>query len=248
MRFVPFAALIIVITAGAALAQAPGPDHPNQGPPVLNVTGSAQTHVAPDVATVRLGIVRQAQSARIAQEQVNVVAQAILDGITRLGLPKEKVQTSRLTLSPVYAPRNPDSRDAPRIVAYSASNVVSVTVENIAQVGPVIDAGLNAGANQLEGVNFGLRNDLPARTEALKQAVTEARRKAEAMAEALGVRLGPVMEVSEGGVSIMPRGGGYAGDMMMREMASMAPPTPVSPGELEIQAHVSIRYRISPMP
>jgi uncharacterized protein YggE len=224
------------------LAQRPGPDN-NQGPPVLNVNGSAQIQVAPDTATVRLGIVRQAQTARVAQEEVNTIAQAILTAVTGGGISKEKVQTSRLTLSPVYAPRSPESRDAPRIVAYRASNVVSITVENLTQIGPVIDAGLNAGANQLEGVRFGLRNDLSARQQALKQAVIEARTKAEVMAGALGVRLGPVVEISEGGVSVItPDGGG----LMAREMAAMAP-TPVSPGELDVQASVTIRYRILPI-
>jgi len=218
----------------------------NQGPPVLNVTGSAQIRVAPDEATVRLGIVRQASTAQVAQEQTNAAAQAILNAITQAGIPKEKIQTSRLTLSPVYAPRSPETRDAPRIVAYHASNIVTVVLENLALVGPTIDAGLKAGANQLEGVSFGLRNDLPARQQALRQAVTEAQRKAEAMAEALRVRLGPVVEISEGGVSVMPKGD--FGGMMMERAATMAmpPPTPVSPGELEVHANVSIRYRILP--
>src|SRR5215510_1197225 len=150
------------------------PDVP-PSPPVIVVSGTAQVFVAPDQATVRLGIVRQSTNAQAAQEQANAVAQEILNAIHRVGIPVQQIQTSRLILSPVYAPRTPESRDAPRIVAYNATNSVSVRVDDLSLVGAVIDAGLKAGANQLEGVQFGLKNDLPSREQAIKEAVNEAR-------------------------------------------------------------------------
>jgi uncharacterized protein YggE len=148
-----------------------------------------------------------------------------------------------LTLTPIYAPRRPDSSEAPRIVAYSAQNVVSIRLEDLAIVGPVIDAGLGAGANQLEGVQFGLRNQIAAREKALKDAVAEARRKAEAIASALNVTLVGVLEVSEGGVSVLPKMDFAYGVAQAREIS-----TPVSPGEVEIQANVNVRYQIANKP
>lgn len=211
-------------------------------PPVLVVNGTAQILVAPDEATVRLGIVRQAPTAQSAQEQANVVAKEILNAIVKLGVMADQIQTARLMLSPVYAPRNPESRDAPRIVAYNATNTVSVRLSNLALVGAVIDAGLKAGTNQVEGVQFGLRNDLPAREAALKQAVQEARSKAQVMADALRVNLEDVLEASEGGVSIVP----FAETGIAQRVALAADTsTPVSPGQIQIQANVTIRFRIS---
>ena len=117
-------------------------------------------------------------------------------------------------------------------------------LDNLSLVGPVIDAGLKAGANQLEGVQFGLRNELPSRQQALKQAVEEARGKAEVMAEALRVNLVEVLEISEGNVSVVPlrgmRATAYSG------IATDQVQTPVSAGEIEVNASVTIRYRISP--
>src|SRR5690349_12096446 len=100
-------------------------------PPVLIVTGSAEIFAVPDEAKVRLGIVRQTANAQMAQEQANAVAQEILSAIGRLGVPSNQIQTARLVLSPVYAPRGPDSRDAPKIVAYTATNTVSVRLDNL---------------------------------------------------------------------------------------------------------------------
>jgi len=216
------------------------PDAPPP-PPVLVVTGTAEVFVAPDQATVRLGIVRQSANAQAAQEQASAAAQEILNAIGKVGVPSSQIQTMRLVLSPVYAPRSPDSRDAPRIVAYNATNTVSVRLENLSQVGPVIDAGLKAGANQLEGVQFGLRNDLPARQQALKDAVEVARGKATTMADALRVNLAEVLEASEGGVSIISeRVEPFAA------RTALAAETPVSPGQIQVNATVTIRYRIAP--
>lgn len=232
--------LLMFAVASSSFAQQP-PIRP-PAPPVLIVAGDSSVLAAPDEAHVRLGVVRQATTAESAQNQANAIGRQILNAIEKLGVPQQQIQTSRLVLSPVYAPRTPQTREAPRIVAYNASNVVTVRVEDLSLVGPVIDAGLNAGANQLEGVQFGLRNELAARQQALRQAVTEARGKAEAMAEALNVELREVVEVSEGGVSVVPRA-----EAAGRVLAATAlAPTPVSPGEIEVRASVTVRYHIAP--
>jgi len=230
--------MVATLATGAHAQQ---PRDPAQ-PPALIVSGNAQVEATPDEATIRLGIVRQETTAQAAQDQVNRVAQAILTEVTRLGIPATQIRTSRLTLNPVYAPPPRDSREAPRIASYSASNQVSVEVTNLSQIGPVIDAGLRAGANQVDGVQFQLKDDLPVREQALKKAVAEARRKAETMAEAMNVRLLGVQEISESGASVIPRGesGGFA--TMAREVA----PTPVSPGQIEVNASVTVKYLIGP--
>src|SRR3989441_9939511 len=229
MHAILFAALLM-------LAQQPGPATP--APPALVVTGSARILATPDEATVRLGMVRQAATAQAAQELTSAAAQEILGAIQKAGAPANQIQTARLVLSPVYAPRNPDSRDAPRIVAYNATNSVSVRLENLSLIGAVIDAGLKAGANQLDGVRFGLRNDLPSREQALKQAGQEARSKAQAMADALQVGLSGVLEATESGVSIVDRFEAPLNGRVMALAADAA--TPVSPGQIEVHANVTV--------
>jgi uncharacterized protein YggE len=216
------------------------PEPPAQQPQVLLVNGNSEVLAQPDEAVVRLGIVKQANVAEAAQQQANQVAQEILKAIAGVGVVSKDIQTSRLVLSPVY-----NGRDAERrIVSYNATNTVSVRVDNLSIVGSVIDAGLKAGANQLEGVQFRLKNDLPSREQALREAVQEARGKAQAMADALHVNLAEVLEATEGGVTVSPRVQAFqavAG-------AGPATPTPVSPGEIEVRANVTLRYRITQKP
>lgn len=211
-------------------------------PSVLVVAGSADILTAPDEAVVRVGVTRQSANAQAAQEQTNAAAQEVIRAIRSVGAPASQIQTARLVLSPVYAPRSPESREAPRIVGYNASNTVSVRLADLSQVGPVIDAALKAGANELQGVQFTLRNDLPSREEALKQAVNEAQGKARVMADALGVRLVEVLEAAEDGISVAP----FAESAAAPRFAAAAAQTPVSPGQIEVRANVTLRYRIAP--
>lgn len=225
---------LLALAAGPALGQ----ERPRPEVPALTVSGTAEVRAAPDEATVRLGVVRQAATADEAQQQANRTAQAIQAALTQAGVNREQVQTAGLTLQPVYAPQRPNAQDEPRIVAYRASNMVTVRLDKLSVVGQVIDAGLKAGANQLDSLQFELRDELPARRQALAQAVLQAREKARAIAEALEVRLVKVLEVQEGGLVVRPF---YE---QRAVMAAGEAGTPVSPGQVNITATVTLRYQI----
>lgn len=238
---------VLLATALPALAaaQAPGePPHPF-GPaiPTIAVEGTAEVRSDPDVATVRLGVVAQAPTAQAAQERASRTANAILAAVRGLGVPAAQVQTSDLSLSPLY-PNNPRAgNEEPRIVGYQATNTVSVRLEAMDQVGRVIDAGLQAGANRVDGVDFALRDEGPARSRALAQAVAQARQKAQAIAAALGVRLGEVLAAEEGGGGeVTPKFALRGGVAAMAAEAA----TPISAGQIAVTATVTLRYRIAP--
>jgi uncharacterized protein len=227
---------LVILAAVAALSSAHG-QQPPPGPPSMVVQGQAQVLEAPDRAVVRLGVNAEASTAQAAQEQASGIMQKILQSVTALKIAREDVQTSRITLSPVYAQPRPG--DQPRITGYRATNVVSVRLSDFALIGRVIDAGITSGANAVEGVEFTLQDATAARARALASAVADARQKAEAMATALGVRLGPVLEVQESGAVMIPRAMSMARGM---EMAAMD--TPVEPGQLEISGNITIRFVI----
>lgn len=238
MKLALMLSLALTLAVPALAQRSDKPDYPT-----LAVIGTGDARVAPDEATVRLGVTRQGNTAQEVQEDVNRAANAIIDAILKVGVAKEQIQTGQLSLYPMYSQPRPGSNDEPKVTGYRASNVVSVRLDRLNLTGPVVDAGLKAGANQLEGVSFGLRNDGPARREALKKAAVEAREKAETLAAALGVRLGQLQEALEGGVSVSP-------PPILREVAfARAAPgndaTPVLPGQVTVNASVTLRYRIT---
>lgn len=224
-----------------ALVAAPAVPLLAQSAPVLRVQGSAEVRIVPDLAVVRLGVASEAQTAQAAQQAVNGASNAILGAVGRVGVEELSVQTVRLVLSPIYSSRRPSDAQEPRIVGYRASNTVSVRTEDLSLVAPVIDAALEAGANQLEGVSFGLQDDQAVKQQALRRAIEEARGKAAAMASALGVELDAIISVTEEpGFVREPR------MEISRAMAiQSAPETSISPGEVSVSASVSIEYRLS---
>jgi len=210
--------------------------------PVITVNGNATVETVPDQAIVRIGIVRPGGTAREAQDDASRIGQAILKAIGALGVPAARIQTSRLTITPQYTQQRPGSNDAPHITGYTATNSIAVTLDDLALIGQVVDAGLDNGANQLNSVQFRLKDDATVREKALKLAVAEASGKAKAMAEALSVTLGPLQEVLESGSSVTPLAD--RGEAVYAMAARASVPTPVSPGQIEVSASVVLKYAI----
>lgn len=234
----PAAALLL---GGALLAGAPalGDQEPR---PFIQVSGEGSVEVEPDEALMRIGVESEAPTAQEAQHETNRIAAAILEAVEGLGVDSQAVQTSQLRLLPVYEPSQPGRGEPrrPRVVAYRATNTVSVRLVDLARIGPVVDAAIGAEANRIEGLDLGLRDDTEARRRALTAAVEEARRKAETIAAALGVGLGAVLEVSDQGIRV-PR---LQMDQGRMEMMAAEPSTPIATGRIGVSANVAVRFAI----
>jgi len=235
----------VLMTALTVFFQSAAPDAQAAGGaefPTIVVTGSGDVAAAPDRAAVNLGAVSEAKQAMEAQKQINQIMQRVVKDIKALGIADEKIRTDRLSLYPVYS--NPGRKtdqepEAPRIVGYRAANTVRVQVDDLDRVGSVIDAGITAGANQLASLSFELRDDGKYRQQALKIAAQEARVKAEAIATAMSLQLGEVVEIREEGAR-MP----YPAERKYAAPASAG--TPIQPGQIEVSAGVSIRFKLNP--
>jgi uncharacterized protein YggE len=212
-------------------------------PRTVVVTGNGEAAAAPDQAIVRLGASAQTAEAETSHQRVSEIMNKALEAIEKLGVPKKAIRTSGLSLQPVYASdKIPNPGEGPRVSGFRAANTLQITLDDPGLVGKVIDAGLRAGANELQGVSFGLKNDLPQRTAALTAASQEARVKAQTIAKALDLELGGVREVNEGGVHVMPQNEYFGGARMMAAQANVR--TPVEPGEVRVQASVTVHYDI----
>jgi len=232
------AILAALLSAATAIAQS----GPGAGPavPAITVTGTAEVAAAPDRALVSLGAVVENKQAQEAQKQIAQIMQRVIKDIKAQGIPEDKIRTVGLSLNPVYshpAPKTGQEPEAPRIVAYRAANTVRVQVDDLERVGGVIDAGIAAGANQLNSLAFDLRDDLKYRKQALQLAAQEARTKAEAIASALNLQLGEVLEIREEGAP--------AHYPVERRMAApSAAGTPIQPGQVQVNASVNLRLRL----
>ncbi len=220
-------ALFFLAALSTASAETPG--H-------ITVTGVGSVSVVPDMALVTVGASAEADTAKAAMDETSQITAAILDRLTEAGVAERDVQTSDLSLNPLWSNRS-SSENRPAISGYQASNRVTVRVRELGALGEILDAVLSDGANTLGGIQFMLADPEPVLNDARVRAVADARARAELFATAAGVTLGPLVSLSEGGAQ-MP-----APEMFgMARMADSA--VPVAQGELDMRASVTLVYQI----
>jgi uncharacterized protein YggE len=200
----------------------------------ISVTGTGTVETAPDMATLMIGVTTQAQTAAEALTANSAATEAVIARLTASGVEARDMQTSNLSINPNWAGYDSST---PTISGYVATNMLTVRVRKLDTTGAVLDAAVADGANTLNGMVFGLADPDPAYNEARKEAVADARAKAELLAAAAGVTLGPVMTIADGGAMTDPA-------PMYRDAVS-ASPVPVVGGELGLVANVTVTFAIA---
>jgi len=227
---------------GAQGATPPGTPRPHPMPmPTGQIVVSATetVDVTPDRARLTLAIETRARTAAQAGSDNARIQTAILDTLAKLGVPTAQIQTVGVSVQPEY--EYPSQGGRPTITGYVARNGVRVEVRRIALVGPVMDAGLAKGANQVDGLQFIASNTEQVRRDALRTAVQSARQDADAMATAAGGRITGVIDLSSNAYAPQPMEAGP--QLMMARGAAMADtPTPIEAGTLKVAVTVTARF------
>lgn len=204
--------------------------------PQFTVTGMGEIAQTPDRATLTLGVSHQAETAADALARMRNGAAAVFEALQPFELAARDLQTSQLTLNPQWERYAVSSGgDRQRIAGYLASNLVTVRVRDLDQLGAIMDAVATAGANQFQGLQFGFAEPGPLMDQAREAAIADALRKARLMAEATGVKLGRVLSMREGG-DMRPQ--------MMAEASLARSAMPVAAGEVSLSASFSITYEL----
>lgn len=226
----------LVASGGAALA----PVDDRDDVPVLEVHGEGSASRAPDVVVIAIGTEALEPTVRAAQDKVNAAVNLAVEKIESLGVERRAIQSTRLWFEGRYEDIYPngDANQKPgrKFLGYAARSMLRVRLEDLALSGKVIDAAVDAGVNDLDGIQFGLRDDSKEQQAALSRAVEQARAKAATMAAAMGVELTGVLEVSES----------YSGGGQSPFQESSLSVTRVEPGEVTVSAGVYVRYRVGP--
>lgn len=239
MRAAAVAAVLSTSVALPALAQPPGGVVAPYTPTTLNLSAFGEVRTPPDMATITLGVMTQGPTAEAATRANGERMNAVTAALRRAGLNDRDIQTSGLNLNPQYVYQQ---NEPPRLTGYNANNQVTIRVMDLARLGPAIDAAVGAGANEVQGIAFGLRNPAAAEDEARRRAVQSLRAKAGVYAQATGLPLGRLINLSEGG--------GYSPPpprpipMLATARMEKADATSISPGELSVRVDVSAVYEL----
>ncbi len=225
-----------------------GDDEPDQ--PRLTVSAEGKMNVSPDKAVLSFAVETAGGKLAKVQEENRERMDRVMKECQRLNVEPKFIQTTSLNVTPEYPPRPRRSsggsleQTIPRIIGYRVVHQVNVEVRNLDNVGKVVDRVLKVGANRFSGITWGLQDQQPTKLTVLQLAASKAQAKADTLAQSLKLKLVKIMNVMEGGVSVVAPAVRYRmanAAMAMSESADAS----VSAGELTVRGTVTLEYEIS---
>jgi len=205
----------------------------------VEISGEGSVSAALDFARVTLGVTSTGKNAGEAMAANAKAANALVSLVKAEGVAPADIQTSELSISPMFSQAPPGQQTAPTITGYSVSNNLTVTLRDIPRLGALLDKAVAAGVNSIYGIGFGHNDPSALLDKARPLAVADARRKAEIYATAGGARIGRLMVLTE-------EAGRQVPVAFSRTFAAGAPaPTPIEAGEDKLTVTVIARFELS---
>ena len=201
----------------------------------VSVSATGDVAAEPDMAYISTGVIVEADTAKDGLARNSIVMGKLIDGLKSLGIAPKDIQTTSVNVQPRYVQAkdgHPTTIDGYRVV-----NQVRLTVREIKRLGEMLDAAVTLGANQVNGITFDVSNAETLKDEARKQAMVNAKRRAELYATAASAQLGNVLTISEDvnpGPRPMP---------MARSAVAGAVPLEAGTRTLTVEVHVTYSLR-----
>ena len=206
--------------------------------PFVRVHGESTVSAQPDRAQLDIGVTTQDSTVQGATDlnakQSNTVVSEL-----RTIVPSANIKTVNFSVNPNY--RYPQGGGSPTILGYTANNTVRVQIDDLSKLQNVIDIATKSGANNVNRLNFMLRDEEKARAEALAKAAELARSGAQSLAAALNERIGHILRVEEGQPVVISPGRQVEISMAKSQSSQQ---TPVEPGNIEIHASVNVTFEL----
>lgn len=209
---------------------------------VLNINAEGVSEARPDIATIELGVRTGARTAEAALEENSRRIAGLMAALQREGVAERDIQTEALSLRP--------NREGRVVTNYRAVNSLEVRVRDISATSRIVQAAVNAGGNTVDRISFGFADPVAQADIARSNAIAEARRRAELYARSLGQRVVRAVSVSEpGAVRIgaeqLELTATLTTESLLDELPQIIPAViPVSPGEVETRASVSVSFEL----
>ena len=232
--------IIFTVIALALLVGACAPAAGNANVRTLSVSGSGEALLAPDIAYIYVGVHTENATAATAVEENTSQTQELVKAIRDFGIDEKDIRTTNFSIYPMDR-FDPATGLPSGEKVYAVDNTVYVTVRDLTKLGDLLDTAVQAGANNINSVQF----DVAEKDEALKQAradaVKDAESQAQSLAQAAGLSLGEIQSISFNESSPYPifdgKGGGGA---IAAEQAAV----PIQPGQLTFTVYVNVTYAL----
>lgn len=205
------------------------------------VSGEEKIKATPDIAEITYSVYTQGKDAKSCQTRNAEDVDAVLSLLKEKGIDEKEMKTSNVGLNPIY-----DWNNGRKITGYEMTTEIVVSSVPIDEAGAIISDSVNAGINSIDSVQYQCSDFDALYAEALKNAITAARKKAELMAEAGGKKVVAMTQVQE--VSNSDQAVAYSSNNM-KQMAVMEADSAdtgasLMPGQVEVEAEVSVTFSI----
>jgi uncharacterized protein YggE len=209
----------------------------------VRIVGEGKASVRPDMMALSAGVVTTGATAAAALGANNEQVARLLDAVRNSGIAVRSLKTANLEVRPRFA--GPDRRgvddDGPaRIVGFVARNTLNVELDRIATAGPLVSLMFEAGANEIAGPRFAIKDPSDARRKAERAAILDARAQADNYAAALGMKVARLARITDSN---------FNEGRAMNEIVvtgSRIAATPIEPGEVEVKVTVSAEFQLEP--
>ncbi|HOV94758.1 MAG TPA: SIMPL domain-containing protein [Spirochaetales bacterium] len=205
----------------------------------IRVSGTYQTTVIADMAVLTLSVTKQAATPLMVQKAVTNSADKIVKALLSLGIERKDIATSAFSLSAIY---NDQEGKQNEIVGYRSTSTITTTLYDTSKVSLVVQTGMEAGATEIESLNYQKKDAQAMEIEMYQKAVLNAMDKAAAMAQTLGATLGKAVTVEE--QSFSSRGQNEPVYLMKAMAGPSAPEEAFAPGSLQVSASVRIVFEL----
>jgi uncharacterized protein YggE len=209
--------------------------------PTLVVSGYASLSSAPDKASISMAVINIEKTVQEAQKKNNTATNALISALKAEGIANEDIITDRYNLWPQYDYSELGKNNPPAIKGYEIHNELSVTVKDLSRLGIILDTAIQAGANNINSIQFDKADKKSLENNALTQAVHNAHDKALSIATALDMKLGSIIMVNESGFkTILPMNNMRISNIEADALGS----TPINAGPINVQANITITYQL----
>lgn len=161
----------------------------------FTISGTAEVRVKPDRVTMLVGIAERSADLSASKNKMGEVIKSIIAYSKKKGIEEKNIQTSHIEINPNYSYDNDDY--TLRLTYYDVNQLLSIILNDVNLYNQFIYDLLDMGVNTVRDIQFTSSEMRKYRDQTRLQAIQAAKEKAQLLADATGIKLGPIVNVSE---------------------------------------------------
>ena len=206
-------------------------------PAQITVSGEGKVKVEPDQAFISISVENKGSDATSVKKENDKTVAEVIKAIKDLKLPKEDVQTKRVSLS---SPYDYDKKK----YNYVATQTIEILLRDLSKYDMVMEKLINAGVNTIGTVDFRSSKLAEYQSQARKLAMKEAQLKANDYVSVLGQKVGPAIMINDNSQPNYPRPMMYS-SMAKGAASSDMPRETIAIGEIDVTANVTVSFKLN---